>query len=206
MPEIVHSVPFVFYGETFKAHLASDRQWYIHINEVCAALDIEPRPQRRRIQEDEAIAHRLVNIPMETPYQDSTRVQEVSCLNLRALPYWLGTIDAKRVKEEHRKKVILFKREFAEAAWAVFRSDMLPPDLLAEMDTHLPPEEREYLEAMDQMRQVRKKLDMLSGKLDEELAKVGAELQDLTGRLGTLEASLIGKKIGTRHRQGSFRR
>ncbi len=94
-------------AKLFKAHLASDRQWYIPINEVCAALDIEPRPQRRRIQEDEAIAHRLVNIPMETPYQDTTRVQEVSCLNLRALPYWLGTIDAKRVKEEHRKKVIL---------------------------------------------------------------------------------------------------
>jgi hypothetical protein len=66
--------------------------------------------------------------------------------------------------------VILFKREFAEAAWAVFRSDMIPPELLSEMDTHLPPEEREYLEAMDQMRQVRKKIDMLSGKLDDELA------------------------------------
>ena len=168
MPEIVHSVPFVFYGETFQAYLAADRQWYIPVNEVCGALDIDPRSQRRRIQEDEAIAHRLVNIPMETPYQNTTRVQQVSCLNLRALPYWLGTIDANRVKEAYRKKVILFKREFAEAAWAVFRSDMIPPDLLAEMDAHLPPQEREYLEAMDQLRQVRKKMDLLSGKLDEE--------------------------------------
>ena len=195
MPEIVHSVPFVFYGETFQAYLAADRQWYIPVNEVCGALDIDPRSQRRRIQEDEAIAHRLVNIPMETPYQNTTRVQQVSCLNLRALPYWLGTIDANRVKEAYRKKVILFKREFAEAAWAVFRSDMIPPDLLAEMDAHLPPQEREYLEAMDQLRQVRKKMDLLSGKLDEELARVGAELQDITGRLGTLEEALIDKKI-----------
>jgi len=195
VPEIVHSVPFVFYGETFMAYLAADRQWYIPVNEVCGALDIDPRSQRRRIQEDEAIAHRLVNIPMETPYRDTTRVQEVSCLNLRALPYWLGTIDANRVKEAYRKKVILFKREFAEAAWAVFRSDMVPPDLLAEMDAHLPPQEREYLEAMDQLRQVRKKIDLLSGKLDEELEKVGAELQDLSGRLGTLEESLVGKQI-----------
>lgn len=195
VPEIIHSVPFVFYGETYKAHLASDRHWYIPINEVCDALGIDPRSQRRRIREDEAIADRLTNIPTETPYQDTTRIQEVACLNLRAVPYWLGTIDAKRVKEEHRKKVILFKREFAEAAWAVFRSDMVPPDMLAEMDTHLPPEEREYLEAMDQLRQVRKKVDLLSGKLDEELAKVGADLQDITGRLGTLEESLIGKQI-----------
>ena len=193
--DIVHSVPFIFYGEVFKAYLASDRQWYIPVNDVCAALDIDSRSQRRRIQDDEAISHRLMNIPMETPYQDSTRIQDVSCLNLRALPYWLGTIDARRVKEEYRKKVILFKREFAEAAWAVFRSDMVPSDMLAEMDANLPQQEREYLEAMDQMRQVRKKLDLLSGRLDDELSKVGAELQDISGRLGTLEESLIGKQI-----------
>jgi hypothetical protein len=193
--DIVHSVPFVFYGEVFKAYLASDRQWYIPVNDVCGALDIDARSQRRRIQDDEAISHRLMNIPMETPYQDTTRVQDVSCLNLRALPYWLGTIDARRVKEAYRKKVILFKREFAEAAWAVFRSDMVPADMLAEMDANLPPQEREYLEAMDQMRQVRKKLDLLSGRLDDELSKVGAELQDISGRLGTLEESLIGKQI-----------
>ncbi len=72
---------------------------------------------------------------------------------------------------------------------------MVPPDMLAEMDAHLPPDEREYLEAMDQLRQARKKIDMLSGRLDEELAKVGAELQDISGRLGTLEESLVGKKI-----------
>ena len=193
--DIVHSVPFVFYGEVFKAYLASNRQWYIPIQDVCNALGVDTEGQRQRILRDEAIADRLENLPLETPYRDTTRVQEVSCLNLRSLPYWLGTIEASRIKQEHRKKVILFKREFAEAAWAVFRSDMVPPDLLAEMDTHLPPEEREYLEAMDQMRQVRKKLDLLSGRLDDELAKVGAELQDITGRLGTLEEALIDKKI-----------
>ena len=195
MPSVIQGFPFVFYGEVFNAYLADDRQWYLPLQEVCQTLGLDVSGQRQRIQRDEALSDFLVNIPLETPYQDTTRTREVACLNIRRLPYWLGTVEASRVKEEHRKKVVLYKREFAEAAWAVFRSDMIPPDLLAEMDTYLLPEEREYLEAMDQMRQVRKKLDMLSGKLDEELAKVGAELQDLTGRLGTLEASLIGKKI-----------
>lgn len=136
----------------FKAYLTTNRQWFITVQDVCYALGVDTEGQRQRILQDEAIADRLVNLPLETPYRDTTHVQEVACLNLRALPYWLGTIDVKRVKEEHRKKVILFKREFAEAAWAVFRSDMVSPKLLSEMDTHLPPEEREYLEAMDQMR------------------------------------------------------
>ena len=195
MPQAIQGFPFVFYGEVFNTYLTDDRQWYLPLQDICLALGLDANGQRQRIQRDEALSDSLVNIPLETPYQDTTRTREVACLNIRRLPYWLGTIEASRVKEEHRKKIVLYKREFAEAAWAVFRSDMVPPDLLAEMDTHLPPEEREYLEAMDQMRQVRKKLDMLSGKLDDELAKVGAELQDITGRLGTLEAALVGKKI-----------
>lgn len=195
MPQAIQGFPFVFYGEVFNANLADDRQWYLPLQDICLALGLDANGQRQRIQRDEALSDSLVNIPLETPYQDTTRTREVACLNLRRLPYWLGTIEASRVKEEHRKKIILYKREFAEAAWAVFRSDMIPPDLLAEMDTHLPPEEREYLEAMDQIRQVRKKLDMLGGKLDEELMRVGAELQDISGRLGILEISLISKKI-----------
>jgi len=131
--DIVHSVPFVFYGEVFKAYLVDNRQWYIPIQEVCNALGIDAEGQRQRILRDEAISDRLANLPLETPYRDTIRIQEVACLNLRGLPYWLGTIDVKRVKEEHRKKVILFKREFAEAAWAVFRADMIPSEMLAEM-------------------------------------------------------------------------
>jgi hypothetical protein len=195
MLEIVHSAPFTFYGEVFKAHLASNRQWYIPVNEVCQALGIDARSQRKRIQRDEAISDRLVNIPMETPYQDATRIQEVACLNLRALPYWLGTIDASRVKDEHRKRVILFKREFAEAAWFVFRSDMIPQDILAEMDSYATPQEQEYAAIMDEARQLRKKLDLLSGKVEAELERVEADIQDLDGRLGSLETKLVGRTI-----------
>jgi hypothetical protein len=195
MLEIVHSAPFVFYGDVFKAYLASNRQWYIPVNDVCSALGIDPGAQRKRIQRDEAIADRLVNIPMETPYQDTTRTQDVSCLNLRALPYWLGTIDAKRVKEEHRKKVILFKREFAEAAWFVFRSDIIPIEVLSEMDSYATPQEQEYAAIMDEARELKKKLDLLSGRVDQEMEKVGGRITDLDGRLGTLEAKLIGRTI-----------
>jgi hypothetical protein len=192
---IVHSAPFVFYGEIFNAYLASDRQWYLPVQAVCDALGIDPNGQRQRIQRDEAMADRLANLPVETPYRDSTRVLEVACLNLRALPYWLGTIDAARVKEEHRKKVILFKREFAEAAWAVFRSDIVPPDVLAEMDAYATPQEQEYAALMDSAREVRKKLDLLSGRVDQELARVDATVQDIDGRLGALETQLVGRMM-----------
>lgn len=195
MLEIVHSAPFAFYDEVFNAYLASNRQWYIPVNAVCDALGIDARSQRSRIQRDEAIADKLLNIPMETPYQDTTRIQEVSCLNLRALPYWLGTIAVDRIRPEHQKKVILFKREFAEAAWFVFRSEMVPREILSEMDAYATPQEQEYAALMDDARELRKKMDILSGKMDVELERIGADVQDLVGRLGTLEESLIGRAM-----------
>lgn len=195
MPGIIQGLPFVFYGEVFTAYLADDHQWYLPLQNICEALGLDVSGQRQRIQRDEAIADQLVNIPIETPYQNTTRTREVGCLNLRRLPYWLGTIDAGRVKEEHRKKVVLFKREFAEAAWAVFRSDIIPADMLAEMDIHLPPGEREFHEAIDGMMAARRKLDLLSGRLDQEIERIGAELGDLVGRLGTLETELHGRAL-----------
>lgn len=190
-PEILQGFPFEFYDETFVAYLASDRQFYISLNEVCEGLGVDARSQRRRISEDEAIADKLVNLPLETPYQDSVRIQPVACLNLRALPYWLGTIDAKRVKEAVRPKVILFKRDFAETAWFVYRAEILPPELSAEVERYDTPYERELAELMADFRQLKKKVDTLSGRLDEELARVGLGLEDLDDRFSGLQARVV---------------
>lgn len=191
MPDIIQGFPFEFYGATYVAYLADDRQFYISLNEVCNGLGVDARSQRRRIQDDEAIADKLVNLPMETPYQDSLRVQDVACLNLRALPYWLGTIDAKRVKEEVRPRIILFKRDFAESAWFVYRSEILPPELSAEVEKYDTPYERELAELMAEFRGLKMKVNTLSGQLENELARVGLTLEDLGGRFETLEAKVV---------------
>jgi hypothetical protein len=191
MPDIVQGFPFEFYGETFVAYLASDRQFYISLKDMCRGLGVDDRSQRRRIQEDEAISDKLMNLPIETPYQDTTRLQEVACLNLRALPYWLGTIDAKRVKDEVRPKVILFKRDFAETAWFVYRSEILPAELSAEVEKYDTPYERELAELMDNFRILKRKVDQLSGRLDEELGRVGLTLDDLGGRFALVEARVV---------------
>jgi len=191
MPEIIQGFPFEFYGSTYVAYLAGDRQFYISLNDMCRGLGVDARSQRRRIHEDEAIADKLVNIPMETPYQEGVRVQEITCLNLRALPYWLGTIDAKRVSESVRPKVILFKRDFAETAWFVYRADILPPEIISEVDSYATPQERELAELMSEFHSLRKKVDLLSGKMDGELGRLGLTLESLGGRFAAVEARVI---------------
>jgi hypothetical protein len=191
MLKIIQGFPFEFYETTYVAYLASDRQFYVVLNDVCRGLEVDPRSQRRRIQEDEAVSDKLVNIPFETPYQDSVRVQEVACLNLRAVPYWLGTIDAKRVKEEIRPQVILFKRDFAETAWFVYRSDILPPEIISEVDSYATPQERELAELMAEFRGLKKKVDLLSGRVDDELQRVGLTLEELGGRFEVMQAKVV---------------
>jgi hypothetical protein len=191
MLEIIQGFPFEFYDKLYVAHLANDRQFYIRLDDICDGLGIDSASQRRRIQDDEAIADKLVNISIDTPYQNTIRKREVAFLNLRAVPYWLGTIDAKRVKEEIRPQVILFKRDFAETAWFVYRSDILPPEIISEVDSYATPQERELAELMTDFRGLKKKVDRLSGKLDEELKRVGLTLDELGGRFDVMQAKVV---------------
>ena len=123
--------PFTFYNETFSLVLASDRKLYLPLTRLCEALQIDANAQIQRIRRDEAISDALIQLPLQLTYGEDGAVQtrQVLCLWLNRLPYWLGTLDANRIKDDaRRQQVIRFKREFAEVAWAAFRSEILPED------------------------------------------------------------------------------
>jgi hypothetical protein len=61
------------------------------------------------------------------------------------------------------------------------------------MDTHLPQEERALYELMSQFQELRRKVEALNGKLDQDLASVGLTLGDLGGRVDRIEAKVIGE-------------
>lgn len=171
----IQDFPFEFYGDLYVAHLADDRQFYIKLTDVCEGMGLAIEGQRRRIRDDEGISDKLVMITVDTAYKDSLRKRDVDFLNIRALPYWLGTIDAKRVKPELYEKIVRFKRSFAETAWKVYRSDLMPPEVLAEMDAYEVPARAEIDGTMDQLRSLTKKLDKVEGRLGVIEARMNAE-------------------------------
>lgn len=176
--------PFHFYGEIFSVVLASDRRLYLPLNRVCDALQVNANAQAQRIRRDESISDALVQLPLQVPYGEEGAIQtrQVLCLWLNRLPYWLGTIDANRIKDEaRRQQIIRFKREFAEVAWAAFRSEILPEDMLAELDAATPPAEQQYHAVMDEAAAMRRDL----GQQEERL-------QQAEERLASLEARLVG--------------
>jgi len=148
-------VSFQFYGREFQAYYADDHRFYVPLRAICEHLGIDPDAQRQRIQRDEAISDALILLEAVLPYEGRERSTKILCMRLDRLPYWAGTIDTRRVKEEARESVIAFKREFADVAWAAFRSSIQPPEILAEVDMHLPPHVRGYYQAMDQAAELR---------------------------------------------------
>jgi len=167
---VIDEFPFTFYGETFSVALASDRRLYVPLPLICSALGLSAHGQVERVRRDPAISDALLSLPLEHyPYgKGENRARAVNCLRLDRLPYWLGTIDANRISNSQRREgVIRFKREFADVAWAAFRREILPDEVLAEMDAPLPPDQQAYLRAMDQATELRKSLGEHERRIDD---------------------------------------
>ena len=181
---VLDEFPFTFYGMTFTTALGSDRKLYIPLPLVCKALFIDVDGQLQRIQRDEALgdALQMVRFAQYPHGSDEVRPREVNALRLDRLPYWLGTIDTGRIQNpEVRSKIITFKREFADVAWAAFRTQILPHDVLAEFDSQLPPAQQTYLAKMDE-----------ASDLRQNLQQQGDRLNGFEQRLSGLEARFEG--------------
>jgi hypothetical protein len=180
----IDQFPFEFYGSLFSVFLASDRRLYVPLSDLCEAMEIDTNAQAQRIRRNEAINDALITLPLQVPYGDEGALQmrRLLCLWLNRLPYWLGTIEASRIPDaDRRRQVVRFQREFADVAWAAFRSEILSEEIRAEMDAALPPAQQRYLTAMDEAATMRRQLE-----------HYGDRLGDVEERLGNLEARISG--------------
>ena len=194
--EIVDQYPFEFYGQIFELYLAEDLQPYVPVRAMCEALGISADAQRRRIQRDPALEDALVNL---TPKKglEWGGARQISCLWLKRLPYWLGTINTGRVKREHQDKIVQFKREFADVAWAAFRSAILPEDVLAELDMAGSAAEGDYQRLMDEAAALRAQIQAQEQKLAGVITRVaGLEARFLgTDFLNASQASQLRRMV-----------
>ena len=194
MPEITNTFSFEFYGTKIEIFLADNKHWYIRLDHMCEHLGIAVSGQRRRILENQAISDRYVPMRIDTPYQNTTREREVGFLDLEVLHFWLGTLDVSRVREDLQDRLILFQRDLVRSIWLTYRGETFPREILDEMNASTPAHEREIFELFEQTQTLRRKMEVLSGRLDEELAKFGLTISDLDNRLGAVETKVIGEQ------------
>jgi len=186
----IDQFPFEFYGDTFTIALANDRKLYVPMEALCTAMELQTHGQIRRIRESEAMADALVDLNIVWSYGDEeARGREMVCLRLDRLPFWMGTIQTNRIPDEaKRQRIVQFQRDFADVAWAAFRREILPDDMLAEMDAGLPPAQQEYLNLMDEAAALRQRLH----SHDQDLGQHGEQIDDLEKRVAAIEARVKG--------------
>jgi antirepressor protein/ORF6C domain-containing protein len=194
MAQITNSFPFQFYGTTIEVHMADDGHWYIRLDHMCEHLGLDSNSQRRRLQEHPAIGDRCIPIVIDTPYRDSIRKQEVWFLDIHVLHLWLGMIQVLKVREELRERLIRYQRDLAQSLWLLYRSETFPKEILDEINASMSPADRQVAEIFEAAQQLRRKVDILNGHLDEELSRLGLVIGDLDNRLGAVETKIIGEE------------
>ena len=180
--KIIDQLPFEFYGSTFELYYTDERKLLLPLRNLCESLELDFSSQLRRIKDDEGLEDILYTVRAPVVQKNgAAQEREITCISLQRLPYWLGSVDTKRVKPELKEKVIRFKRQLADVAWAAFRSQILPEDMLAEFDATLPPAEKEYNKLMDQ-----------AAALLQQVGVHGDRLGKVEDRVAALEARLVG--------------
>lgn len=98
---------FDFNGDIIDVTRSGD-DIFVSVRRVCESLGIDNKGQQSKLNEKEWARVELIST------RDSAgRSQDTYMLHLDSLPLWLATIDASRVAEEARPKLLRYQRECA---------------------------------------------------------------------------------------------
>jgi hypothetical protein len=124
---------------------------YIPVLGVCDVVGIDSVKEEDRIKKDPALNEGLAYLSFSLRIAENTfHEEEIACINLTRLHTWLWGIDLEVVSNEKtRQKLLVFKRELADLAYAYYGRPMLPPDLKAEGQQFLTEEQSSRFEILE---------------------------------------------------------
>ena len=111
-----------FYDDELLAVQQPDGTVFCHFGRVCDNLGLNRSSAVRRVQAHAILGEGLVMLPLTT----EGGTQAVHCLRLDLLPVWLASVNARKVREDLRDKLIRYQREAAQVLWHAFRPAVLP--------------------------------------------------------------------------------
>lgn len=120
-----HRVTFpAFPGVEMPAAYDQDAQrLYFPVATVCAALELDARPQRARLRREFAEHVRELRLPTAGGPQD------LLCVEYEALALWLATMQTSRVGERHRDRIRTFRAQVMAAASDILMGRLQPVPL-----------------------------------------------------------------------------
>lgn len=187
MPHIQRTV--LFYGDEVIAVQDEDSQAiFLPITRMCDNLGVERYRQARRIREHPVLSKGIATLTIET----AGGTQEAQCLRLDLLPLWLAGVNANRVGEEIRDKLIRYQTEVAAVLWSAFRPQILP----YEETLPVPAPDSSALQQLQQIAEMGRAITAMA----EQQMEIQRQQQALTARLD--RAGLVVK--GIQHHVGEI--
>jgi hypothetical protein len=182
----------VFYDDEITAVLVEEggrQEVYVSLRQMCDLLGVSYQGQIRRINDDPVLARQVkgVNITFTPSGGRGGGLQMTNCLPLDYLNGWLFGINANRVKEEVRSRLIIYQEKCYKVLAEAFREGRLTTD--SSFDELLKQASNDVVEAY-QIAQAIMKLArnqiMLEARLDDHTQT----LDDHGRRLETIEADM----------------
>ncbi|MDQ4075172.1 MAG: ORF6C domain-containing protein [Chloroflexota bacterium] len=115
-----------FYEDEVIAVRAEEGTVWLPIRHMCDLLEVDRTAQLRRIQRDPVLSKYLTTVPVTLP---DGRTYEMDCLPLKYVRAWLFGINASRVKQEVRDKLIRYQEEVIEIIDRAFTRPPVTTDL-----------------------------------------------------------------------------
>ncbi len=124
MATIVFSDELKFDGGVLPAHLASDRQIYVLVDDLCNFIGLESDGMADRIQHDISTADVLLFMVMpEDVPPPGQEPRKAAFLNLAALPYWLGKISPEEMnRPDLHDQLVRYTFDFLDTSWMLYRA------------------------------------------------------------------------------------
>jgi hypothetical protein len=110
-----------FYGDDIHCYQDHRGVW-LSIPKLCDNLGVDAQGQTRKLREKA-----WGWVEMISTHDGMGRPQETWCMHMKTMPLWLATIDANRVAERTRPKLIAYQKECAEVLHAHFFKPLAPP-------------------------------------------------------------------------------
>jgi hypothetical protein len=171
-----------FYGDEIKGVRVTrtpsgNSEFYVPLRQLCDYLGVSYTGQRERINRDAVLSKKLETIQIAT----AGGPQDMQCLQLDYLNGWLFGINANRVKETIRERVIRYQEECYIILRDAFQSSAAPDTL-----TQVEQLGHALITLAREQREFDLRLDITEDQVDQAAVVVG----DLTRRVTGLERRL----------------
>ncbi len=123
MTRITYSDRLEFGEDQLAVHLASDRQIYVLLEELCHFIGVDHEGMAERIQRDNSMADLLVLMSSPRDDREPQELTTVPFLNLAALPYWLGMVSLQSMQHPaHHDLLVRYTFDFLDTTWMLYRA------------------------------------------------------------------------------------